>query len=205
MQLLTRFLNRLLTMAVTLFGVAVVVFVVIRIAPGDPIAMMLPPGASQADIDRLRALYGLDRSLGDRSSSSGCRASCTAISAPRSRCGRTCSTLVASRLPATLELSILALIIAVALGVPLAVARRAPPRHGGRGGHRRRQRRGAVDPGFPVGAAVHPAVRRAGADVSRSPAGCRRASSCPSSPSSTCSKASCGCASISPAICLPIC
>jgi len=49
-------------MAVTLFGVAVVVFVVIRIAPGDPISMMLPPGASQADIDRLRALYGLDKS-----------------------------------------------------------------------------------------------------------------------------------------------
>ena len=32
--------------AITLFGVAVIVFVVIRIASGDPIAMMLPPGAS---------------------------------------------------------------------------------------------------------------------------------------------------------------
>ena len=42
---------------------AVIVFVVIRVAPGDPIAMMLPPGASQADIDRLRALYGLDKSI----------------------------------------------------------------------------------------------------------------------------------------------
>ena len=63
MLLLQRFLIRLLTMAITLFGVAVVVFVVIRVAPGDPIAMMLPPGAGQADIDRLRALYGLDKSL----------------------------------------------------------------------------------------------------------------------------------------------
>ena len=62
-MILHRFLIRLLTMAVTLFGVAVVVFVVIRIAPGDPIAMMLPPGASQADIDRLRAFYGLDKSI----------------------------------------------------------------------------------------------------------------------------------------------
>ncbi|TGT02033.1 ABC transporter permease, partial [Mesorhizobium sp. M8A.F.Ca.ET.213.01.1.1] len=44
-MLLQRFLVRLLTMLVTLFGVAVVVFVVIRVAPGDPIAMMLPPGA----------------------------------------------------------------------------------------------------------------------------------------------------------------
>ena len=54
---------RLLSIIVTLFGVAVVVFVVIRVAPGDPIAMMLPPGASDADIERLRALYGLDKSL----------------------------------------------------------------------------------------------------------------------------------------------
>ena len=62
-MILQRFLVRLLTMAVTLLGVSVVVFVIIRVAPGDPIAMMLPPGASQADIDRLRALYGLDRSI----------------------------------------------------------------------------------------------------------------------------------------------
>ena len=55
-MILQRFLVRLLTMAVTLLGVSVVVFVIIRVAPGDPIAMMLPPGASQADIDRLRAL-----------------------------------------------------------------------------------------------------------------------------------------------------
>ncbi|MFN3145225.1 MAG: hypothetical protein ACE368_08105 [Paracoccaceae bacterium] len=56
-------LSRLLTTLVTLFGVAVVVFVVIRAAQGDPIAMMLPPGATQEDIDRLRALYGLDKSI----------------------------------------------------------------------------------------------------------------------------------------------
>jgi peptide/nickel transport system permease protein len=119
-MILQRFLVRLFTMLVTLVGVAVVVFVVIRIAPGDPIAMMLPPGASQADIDRLRALYGLDRSLieqffiwlsgvvhGDFG---------TSISLRQNVLG-----LVMSRLPATLELSILALLIALAIGLPLAV------------------------------------------------------------------------------------
>ena len=45
---------------VTLFGVAVVVFVLLRVVPGDPIAMMISPGASPADIAALRALYGLD-------------------------------------------------------------------------------------------------------------------------------------------------
>ncbi|MDT9151260.1 ABC transporter permease, partial [Escherichia coli] len=52
-----------LTTLITLFGVAVIVFVVIRVVPGNPIAMMLPPGASEADIDRLKTLYGLDKSI----------------------------------------------------------------------------------------------------------------------------------------------
>ena len=46
MQLLRTFLLRLLTTAITLVGVAVIVFVVIRVVPGNPIAMMLPPGAT---------------------------------------------------------------------------------------------------------------------------------------------------------------
>jgi peptide/nickel transport system permease protein len=107
-------------MAVTLFGVAVIVFVLIRVAPGDPIAMMLPPGATDADIDRLRALYGLDKSLveqffiwlsgiahGDFGTSISLR--------------QDVLSLVLGRLPATLELSITALFIALLIGVPLAV------------------------------------------------------------------------------------
>ncbi|MFC6589445.1 hypothetical protein ACFQDZ_21280 [Sulfitobacter pacificus] len=43
MTVLRNILIRLLTTAVTLFGVAVIVFVVIRVVPGNPIAMMLPP------------------------------------------------------------------------------------------------------------------------------------------------------------------
>lgn len=119
-MILQRLLLRLLTMLITLLGVAVVVFVVIRIAPGDPIAMMLPPGASQADIDRLRALYGLDKSLvqqfviwlgGVLHGDFG-----TSISLRQDVLG-----LVLGRLPATLELSVFALLIALAIGLPLAV------------------------------------------------------------------------------------
>ena len=119
-MILQRLLIRLLTMAVTLFGVAVIVFVLIRVAPGDPIAMMLPPGATDADIDRLRALYGLDKSLveqffiwlsgiahGDFGTSISLR--------------QDVLSLVLGRLPATLELSITALFIALLIGVPLAV------------------------------------------------------------------------------------
>lgn len=120
MTLLHNILVRLLTTAVTLFGVAVIVFVVIRVVPGNPIAMMLPPGATEKDIARLHALYGFDKSIfeqfviwlggvlqGDFGTSISLR--------------QPVSTLVLGRLPATLELSIMALVIAVVMGGALAL------------------------------------------------------------------------------------
>ncbi|WP_040591795.1 ABC transporter permease [Mesorhizobium metallidurans] len=111
---------RLLTMLITLFGVAVVVFVVIRVAPGDPIAMMLPPGATDADIARLRGLYGLDKTIvqqffiwlsGVLQGNFG-----TSISLRQDVLG-----LVFNRLPATLELAVTALLMAVAIGGTAAI------------------------------------------------------------------------------------
>src|ERR1700727_3868649 len=55
--------RRLLVALATLAGVAIVVFVLLRVVPGDPLAMMISPGASPADIAALRAHYGLDGSL----------------------------------------------------------------------------------------------------------------------------------------------
>ena len=123
-------LRRLLLVPPTLFGVAVVVFVLLRVVPGDPVAMMIPPGASQADIDRLRALYGLDLPIfqqfavwlkavlgGDFGIS---------ISRRQSVVG-----LILGRLPATLELVLLATLIALVIGAGMALfgayfRRRAP-------------------------------------------------------------------------------
>ena len=119
-MLLKTVLVRLATMAVTLLGVAIVVFTLVRVAPGNPIAMMLPPGATEEDIARLTALYGLDKSLpqqfviwlggvvqGDFGTSITLR--------------QPVDDLVLSRLPATLELSVMALLIALALGGLVAV------------------------------------------------------------------------------------
>ncbi len=114
-------LKRLAMAAITLFGVAVIVFVLLRVVPGDPIAMMISPGASPESIAALRAQYGLDASLpvqflvwlkavvaGDFG---------TSISLRRDVLG-----LLAERLPATLELAFAALILAVLLGGAVAVA-----------------------------------------------------------------------------------
>lgn len=120
MTLLRLILLRILTTAITLFGVAVIVFVVIRVVPGNPIAMMLPPGATDADIARLQAQYGFDKSIfeqfiiwfggvmqGDFGTSISLR--------------QPVSMLVLGRLPATLELSIFALVIAVVIGGTMAL------------------------------------------------------------------------------------
>jgi ABC-type dipeptide/oligopeptide/nickel transport system permease component len=120
MAILRSFLMRLFSTAITLFGVAVIVFVVIRVVPGNPIAMMLPPGATDADIARLEMQYGLDKSIlqqfliwlggvmqGDFGTSISLR--------------QPVSDLVLGRLPATLELSIMALVIAVLMGGALAL------------------------------------------------------------------------------------
>ncbi len=113
-------LNRLVMAAITLFGVGLIVFVLLRIVPGDPIAMMISPGASPADIAALRAHYGLDASLpvqfgiwlknvlaGDFGTSISLR--------------RDVLELLLERLPATLELAFAALILGVISGGVIAV------------------------------------------------------------------------------------
>ncbi|MBB3567158.1 ABC transporter permease [Rhizobium sp. BK491] len=113
-------LNRLIMAAITLFGVAVIVFVLLRVVPGDPIAMMISPGASPTDIAALRAHYGLDASLttqfwlwlksvltGDFGISISLK--------------RDVLSLLGERLPATLELAFAALALAVLLGGAIAI------------------------------------------------------------------------------------
>ncbi|MGW1420874.1 ABC transporter permease [Bradyrhizobium manausense] len=112
--------RRLTTAAGTLAGVAIVVFVLLRIVPGDPVAMMISPGASASDVAALRAHYGLDGSLlsqfgiwlkallsGDLGVSISLR--------------RSVMEVLLERLPATLELCIAALELAALVGGTVAL------------------------------------------------------------------------------------
>jgi peptide/nickel transport system permease protein len=56
-------LQRLIGMAAVMFTVVTIVFVIVRIAPGDPAAVMLGPDATSQDIAQLRARLGLDQPL----------------------------------------------------------------------------------------------------------------------------------------------
>jgi len=61
---MTRYLaSRFAGMAVVMLLVATLVFVITRLAPGDPAAVMLGEQATAADIAQLRASYGLDKPL----------------------------------------------------------------------------------------------------------------------------------------------
>ena len=114
-------LKRLLWALPTLLGVLVVVFVLLRVAPGDPIAMMIGPGATPDDILALRALYGFDKSL-------SAQFFIYLGQAALGHFGQSITLkqdvldLVMAHLPLTLELSALALGIAVLLGGAAALA-----------------------------------------------------------------------------------
>ncbi|WFS03096.1 ABC transporter permease [Rhizobium tumorigenes] len=56
-------LRRLVLTIPILFGVTVICFALVHIAPGDPIQNLLSPTASAADAARLRAAYGLDQPI----------------------------------------------------------------------------------------------------------------------------------------------
>nr|WP_185985398.1 ABC transporter permease [Aureimonas mangrovi] len=58
--MLVAFLKRVAGMAVVLALVVTVVFVIVRVTPGDPAAVMLGSDATPADIAALRARLGLD-------------------------------------------------------------------------------------------------------------------------------------------------
>ncbi|MUV87430.1 ABC transporter permease subunit [Natronomonas sp. CBA1123] len=118
---LAKFLiKRLLQGVVVTWGVVTVVFFLRYLTPGDPTATLLPPDAGPEVRQRLRENLGLDQPLyvqyydyitdlvvldfGESMSS-----------------GREVAGLVASRLPATIELAVAATFVAVVLAIPLGV------------------------------------------------------------------------------------
>ena len=56
-------LQRLIGMAAVMFLVVTIVFVIVRVTPGDPAAVMLGPDATAADVAALRERLGLDRPI----------------------------------------------------------------------------------------------------------------------------------------------
>lgn len=112
--------RRLLLTIPSLLAMSVFVFLIIRLVPGDPVRTMLGFRATEANVTEIRHQLGLDQPLlsqylsflggllhGDLG---------TDIVSHESL-----GTLLAQRLPVTLELTGLAMLLAVLVGVPLGI------------------------------------------------------------------------------------
>jgi peptide/nickel transport system permease protein len=112
-------LRRLLQLIPTLIFILIVVFVLVRLLPGDPTSAILGDRALDADVERINRELGLDRSLlvqfgvfvesvftGDLGRSISLKVPVT--------------DLIAQRLPITALLTAMAALIALVMAVPLA-------------------------------------------------------------------------------------
>ena len=112
-------LRRLLAMIFILLGVAVVTFLLVWLT-GDPVALIVPMNATPEDVAQLRHAYGFDRpflvQLGD-----------FLLGLLQGDFGQSIRhqqpafALVVERLPATIELAIAGILLAVLVAIPLAV------------------------------------------------------------------------------------
>ncbi len=112
--------RRMLSLVVILLGVSIIVFMLVHLAPGDPVRIMLGEEAREEDVERLNRLYGFDRPLpvqyviwlgnalrGDLGT--GIRSQLPV------------TLLIFERMPATIELALWSLVLAVGVGIPLGV------------------------------------------------------------------------------------
>ncbi|MDQ3025763.1 MAG: ABC transporter permease [Pseudomonadota bacterium] len=112
-------LQRLLQGVVVMLVVGFIAFSLFNFV-GDPVSLMLPPEATQADRDAMRQVLGLDKPfyLQFVTFIQNAVQGNFGISL---RLGRPVSTLLVERLPATLELAITAALIALVVGIPVGV------------------------------------------------------------------------------------
>ena len=55
--------RRLLLAIPTLLGASIIVFAMVHLAPGDPIAAVMPAESSKAEIEAIKHAYGFDKPL----------------------------------------------------------------------------------------------------------------------------------------------
>ena len=111
-------LSRLFLAVLSLWGVSVLVFAILRILPGDPALLMAPVGSTAEDIERVRREFGLTGSW-------WAQYGAFFLSLCRGNFGRSlwlqqdALRVIVERLPATLELAITALVLATGGGILL--------------------------------------------------------------------------------------
>jgi len=118
---LARFLGaRLLSSAVVLLGVLIVVFALVHLVPGDPVRLALGTRYTPEAYEALRAASGLDRSLPEQFFSYLAHA-VTGDLGVSFRNGQAVTTTLLQRLPATISLALVGLVIALIISIPAGI------------------------------------------------------------------------------------
>jgi peptide/nickel transport system permease protein len=114
--------RRILALIPTLLGISVIVFLVIRLIPGDTISAMIGTQfkLTETQAEALRRYYGLDKPLPEQYwlwLTAAVRGN-LGLSV---RTGRPVLSEILSRYPLTLELALLAMVIAITIGLPVGI------------------------------------------------------------------------------------
>lgn len=104
----------------TLLGIVVVVFVVVRVLPGDAVVLRAGPYADAERLAEVRSQYGLDRPLHEQFVSYLGNALRGDLGTSTVSSGSVTSELLV-RLPASLELGLYAVLLACLIGIPMGV------------------------------------------------------------------------------------
>lgn len=103
-----------------LVGVIVITFLLTRALPGDPAAYFAGQAASSEAVEQIRAKLGLDRPLPEQFAAY-VRDLAQGNLGESLSTGQSVATEIVSRLPASLELTLVALLLAVSIALPLGV------------------------------------------------------------------------------------
>jgi peptide/nickel transport system permease protein len=113
-------LRRLVALIPVLIGVSVIVFLFLHLIPGDPAESMLGDRATAASVARLRAAYGLDQPWPNQYALFVSHV----LQGDLGRSIRSNNPVAAElsqRFPATVELTLLAMLLAVLVGIPAGI------------------------------------------------------------------------------------
>ncbi|WP_430673177.1 ABC transporter permease [Klebsiella aerogenes] len=113
-------IKKLLSLPLILQGASLIVFLAIRMLPGDPARLMAGPQATQDDVSRMHTRLGLDDPLAVQYSHfvSGMLKGDFGTSL---KSGQPVSAEMSERVPYTLGLALLAWMMAVILGIPMGM------------------------------------------------------------------------------------
>jgi dipeptide transport system permease protein len=113
--------KRLATVTPSLIGVIIVTFLLTRVLPGDAAAYFAGPAATPQAIEEVRKQLGLDKSLPEQFARYVTDLAHGDLGKSLTT-GQSVTADIAARLPASVELTLLGLLLAVLIAVPLGVA-----------------------------------------------------------------------------------